>query len=188
MSVIKQLNIRDAVPVTGPVDRPPPLKVGVLVDLALTTEAGGHVKCWQRLAEAATGHGDWLDLTVHFNGPEPRRIELSPSVRYVLLPPVFSTARLIRRSTAPSGDSFSDEVWYGSKACRRISSLTSLSRIRSSLTIATTRSSCTPGTDGIIEGVAGGGADGAAAGGGIAGCVAVAGICAGGFATWELAD
>jgi glycosyltransferase involved in cell wall biosynthesis len=96
MSVIKQLNIRDAVPVTGPVDRPPPLKVGVLVDLALTTEAGGHVKCWQRLAEAATGYGDRLDLTVHFNGPGPRRIELSPSVRYVLLPPVFSTARLIR--------------------------------------------------------------------------------------------
>lgn len=96
MSVIKQLNIRDAVPVTGPVDSPPPLKVGVLVDLALTTEAGGHVKCWQRLAEAATGYGDRLDLTVHFNGPEPRRIELSPSVRYVLLPPVFSTARLIR--------------------------------------------------------------------------------------------
>ena len=30
-----------------------PLKVGVLVDLALTPEAGGHVKCWQRLAEAA---------------------------------------------------------------------------------------------------------------------------------------
>jgi glycosyltransferase involved in cell wall biosynthesis len=96
MSVIKQLNIRDAVPVTGPVDSPPPLKVGVLVDLALTTEAGGHVKCWQRLAEAATGYGDRLDLTVHFNGPESRRIELSPSVRYVLLPPVFSTARLIR--------------------------------------------------------------------------------------------
>jgi glycosyltransferase involved in cell wall biosynthesis len=96
MSAIKQLNIRDAVPVTGPVDSPRPLKVGVLVDLALTTEAGGHVKCWQRLAEAATDYGDLLDLTVHFNGPEPRRIELSPSVRYVLLPPVFSTARLIR--------------------------------------------------------------------------------------------
>jgi glycosyltransferase involved in cell wall biosynthesis len=97
MSAIKQLNIRDAVPVTGPVDSPQPLKVGVLVDLALTTEAGGHVKCWQRLAEAATDYGDLLDLTVHFNGPEPRRIELSPAVRYVLLPPVFSTARLIRQ-------------------------------------------------------------------------------------------
>lgn len=74
----------------------PPLKVGVLVDLAFTPEAGGHVKCWQRLAEAAVDCPEQLDLTVHFSGPEPRRIALSPSVRYVLLPPVFSTARLIR--------------------------------------------------------------------------------------------
>jgi glycosyltransferase involved in cell wall biosynthesis len=90
---------------TGPADPVPgdvaptsrrPLKVGVLVDLALTRDAGGHVKCWQRFAEAAVDCADRLDLTVHFNGPEPRRIELSPSVRYTLLPPVFSTARLIR--------------------------------------------------------------------------------------------
>ena len=45
-----------------------PLKVGVLVDLALTPEAGGHVKCWQRLAEAAVEYPDRLDLTVHFSG------------------------------------------------------------------------------------------------------------------------
>jgi glycosyltransferase involved in cell wall biosynthesis len=96
MSVIRQLNIRDAEPIAAPVHSPRPLKVGVLVDLALTADAGGHVKCWQRLAEAATGYADQLDLTVHFNGPGPRRIDLSPSVRYVLLPPVFSTARLIR--------------------------------------------------------------------------------------------
>ena len=70
-----------------------PLKVGVLVDLALTPEAGGHVKCWQRFAEAAVGYPDRLDLTVHFQGPQPRRIELSSSVRYELLPPVLSTAR-----------------------------------------------------------------------------------------------
>jgi len=73
-----------------------PLKVGVLVDLDLTQEAGGHVKCWQRIAEAAVECRDPLDLTVHFSGQQSRRIELSPSVRYVLLPPVFSTARLIR--------------------------------------------------------------------------------------------
>src|SRR5207249_12007193 len=58
-----------------------PLKVGVLVDLVLTPDAGGHVKCWQRIAEAAVGCADGLDLTVHFNGPQARRIELSPSVR-----------------------------------------------------------------------------------------------------------
>jgi glycosyltransferase involved in cell wall biosynthesis len=76
---------------------PSPLKVGVLVDLTLSQDAGGHVKCWERIAEAATGYGDRLDLTVHFNGPSLRRIELSPSVRYVLLPPVLSTKRLVRR-------------------------------------------------------------------------------------------
>jgi glycosyltransferase involved in cell wall biosynthesis len=96
LSVIKQLSIQDAVPVAAPHSGRRPLKVGVLVDLALTSEAGGHVKCWQRLAEAAVAYGDRLDLTVHFNGPAQRRIELSPSVRYVLLPPVFSTARVIR--------------------------------------------------------------------------------------------
>lgn len=72
-----------------------PLRVGVLVDLALTRDAGGQVKCWQRLAEAAVDCADRLDLTVHFSGPEPREIVLSPTVRYVLLPPVLSTARLI---------------------------------------------------------------------------------------------
>src|SRR5215216_1795754 len=75
----------------------PALKVGVLVDLDLTPEAGGHVKCWQRLAEAAVDCTDQLDLTVHFSGPEPRRMELSSNVRYVVLPPVFSTARIIRQ-------------------------------------------------------------------------------------------
>src|SRR5438067_4125219 len=97
MTAITQLKLDDAVPISASAEAMPPLKVGVLVDLALTPEAGGHVKCWQRLAEAAVGFADRLDLTVHFNGPEPRRIELSPSVRYVLLPPVFSSARLIRQ-------------------------------------------------------------------------------------------
>lgn len=73
-----------------------PLKVGVLVDLAFTAEAGGHVKCWQRLAEAAVERPERLDLTVHFSAGKPGRIALSPTVRYELLPPVFSTARLIR--------------------------------------------------------------------------------------------
>lgn len=88
-------NIEPARPAAWPLSSP--LKVGVLVDLTLSHDAGGHVKCWERIAEAARGFGDLLDLTVHFNGPEPRRIELSPSVRYVLLPPVLSTNRLVRR-------------------------------------------------------------------------------------------
>jgi glycosyltransferase involved in cell wall biosynthesis len=73
-----------------------PLTVGVLVDLALTDDAGGHVKCWQRLAEAAVDCPDLLDLTVHYSGPAPRRIRLSPTVRYEILPPVLSTARLVK--------------------------------------------------------------------------------------------
>ena len=78
-----------------------PIRVGVLVDLTLTPDAGGHVKCWERIAEAAVGFPHCLDLTVHFSAPDdaptPRRIELSPSVRYVLMPPVFSTRRLVRQ-------------------------------------------------------------------------------------------
>ncbi len=91
---------RGARPVAPPhSDRP--LRVGVLVDLTLTPDAGGHVKCWERLAEAAVGFPDRLDLTVHFTAPDghagPRRIALSPNVRYLLLPPVFSTRRLVRQ-------------------------------------------------------------------------------------------
>ncbi|MGE3781872.1 MAG: glycosyltransferase [Alphaproteobacteria bacterium] len=78
-----------------------PLKVGVLVDLEYAPAAGGHVKCWQRLAEAAVDMPDALDLTVHFVGPEQRQIPLSPSVRYALMPPVFSTARLMRKPDFP---------------------------------------------------------------------------------------
>jgi len=77
-----------------------PLKVGVLVDLTLAPDAGGHVKCWERIAEAAVAFPDRLDLTVHFNAPDKysgARRELSPSVRYVLMPPVLSTSRLVRR-------------------------------------------------------------------------------------------
>ncbi|HWD57219.1 MAG TPA: glycosyltransferase [Stellaceae bacterium] len=78
-----------------------PLKVGVLVDLTLTSDAGGHVKCWERIAEAAVGFPQQLDLTVHFIAPDgagvPRRIELSSSVRFVLMPPVLSTRRFVRR-------------------------------------------------------------------------------------------
>lgn len=73
-----------------------PLKVGVLVDLNLTADAGGHVKCWERIAEAAVNCSG-LDLTVHFNGPAYRQVELSSNVRYVLMPPVLSTSQLLRR-------------------------------------------------------------------------------------------
>jgi glycosyltransferase involved in cell wall biosynthesis len=77
------------------------LRVGVLVDLEYAPSAGGHVKCWQRLAEAAVDFPEALDLTVHFHGPEKRELPLSPSVRLALLPPVFSTERLLSHRHFP---------------------------------------------------------------------------------------
>jgi glycosyltransferase involved in cell wall biosynthesis len=75
-------------------DERPKLRVGVLVDLALTDEAGGHVKCWERLAAAAVERGNGLDLSVHFLGDRDERKDLAPNVRYFLHRPILSTARL----------------------------------------------------------------------------------------------
>ena len=75
--------------------RPPgPLRVGVLVDLTLKSTAGGHVKCWEHFAEAATRIPDELDLTVHFAGHRDKEQILADNVRYRILRPTFSTAAL----------------------------------------------------------------------------------------------
>ena len=71
-----------------------PLRVGALVDLRLKPTAGGHVKCWQHFAEAATHHPDELDLTVHFEGEADEVRQLSENVRYELLPPELSSQKL----------------------------------------------------------------------------------------------
>jgi glycosyltransferase involved in cell wall biosynthesis len=71
-----------------------PLRVGVLVDLAWSSQAGGHVKCWERLSHAATELGGALDLTIHFSGTAAARRELTDTVRYVIERPVFSTQSL----------------------------------------------------------------------------------------------
>jgi len=76
------------------------LKVGVLVDLPRGLRAGGHVRCWERLAEAALSLPEALDLTVHFMGP-PERHLLGETVRYIVEPPVFSTQRLPFLSHVP---------------------------------------------------------------------------------------
>lgn len=67
------------------------ISVGVLVDLWWRSEAGGHVKCWERFAEAATAANLSLDLTLYFLGNHHQVIPLSNHVRYVIHPPVFST-------------------------------------------------------------------------------------------------
>src|SRR5260370_40417583 len=96
MSAITQLNLYHAAPISASAAEMRALRVGVLVDLALTAEAGGHVKCWQRLAVAAVDYGAHFRLTAHFDGAAPRRPELPPAVRYVLRPAGLSRRRLGR--------------------------------------------------------------------------------------------
>lgn len=66
------------------------LSVGVVVDLFLEPEAGGHVKCWERLAEAAAGRDD-LNLTVYFLGRRREIIPVAPNVCYVTRRPLLDT-------------------------------------------------------------------------------------------------
>ncbi|HEY2710122.1 MAG TPA: glycosyltransferase [Caulobacteraceae bacterium] len=70
-----------------------PIRVAALVDLPRSPEAGGHVKCWERLAEAAADGALPLNLTVYFSGRQQSEI-LGPGARLAHLPPVFSTAQL----------------------------------------------------------------------------------------------
>src|ERR1700733_15090682 len=68
------------------------LRVAVLVDLLRSPQAGGHVKCWERLASSTPDNAP-LDLTVYFSGRAPDEV-LGPNKRFRHLPPVFSTANL----------------------------------------------------------------------------------------------
>jgi glycosyltransferase involved in cell wall biosynthesis len=70
-----------------------PLRVAALVDLPRSPQAGGHVKCWERLAEAAAGGDLPLELTVYFSGRAGEE-RLGPGARLSHLPPLLSTAQL----------------------------------------------------------------------------------------------
>jgi len=70
------------------------VSVGVFIDLRWHPAAGGHVKCWESLATAATAIPEYLDLSLHFLGDQDETIKLADNVRYVLHPPRFSTERL----------------------------------------------------------------------------------------------
>jgi len=70
-----------------------PLRVAALIDLPRSPQSGGHVKCWERLAQAAAHSELPLDLTVYFSGRETSEI-LGPKARIRHLPPVFSTSHL----------------------------------------------------------------------------------------------
>lgn len=71
-----------------------PLSVGVLVDLEWAPHAGGHVKCWERFAEAAAECSDQLDLTIYYLGSKRAEILIAPNVRYQLFPPLLGTNRI----------------------------------------------------------------------------------------------
>ncbi|XFA71788.1 glycosyltransferase [Thermosynechococcaceae cyanobacterium Okahandja] len=71
-----------------------PLSVAVFICLEWQPNAGGHVKCWERFAEAASHYPNRVDLTIYFLGATEQTIERAANVRYRLLPPQFSTQRL----------------------------------------------------------------------------------------------
>ena len=74
--------------------------VAVLVELVRGPTSGGHVKCWERFAEAAVALGPaatGVDLTVYVLGDRPGVEPWAPHVRFVTLRPLLSTAPLTRR-------------------------------------------------------------------------------------------
>ncbi|ELS51387.1 glycosyltransferase [Streptomyces viridochromogenes] len=82
--------------VQGIAPSPPAVpSVAVLVELLRNDASGGHMKCWERFAEAAADRRDGeagIDLTVYVLGHREHVEELSPRVRFVALRPVLSTA------------------------------------------------------------------------------------------------
>jgi len=71
------------------------VSVGVLVDLDYGPLAGGHVKTWERFAEAVAAMNDpQVDLTVYFLGRHEAMIPIARHVRYHLLPPMLASERL----------------------------------------------------------------------------------------------
>jgi glycosyltransferase involved in cell wall biosynthesis len=78
-----------------------PTKVHVLVDLARRPSSGGHVKSWERLAKAAVGMADALDLTVHFAGEEASTRPLAENVRFATHKSIFKSSRLPFLSEMP---------------------------------------------------------------------------------------
>jgi glycosyltransferase involved in cell wall biosynthesis len=67
------------------------LSIGVIVDLVWGPWAGGHVKCWERLAEAAAGMPHDVDMTVHFLGEHSGTVAIADNARFMLHRPVLNT-------------------------------------------------------------------------------------------------
>lgn len=71
--------------------RNPALRVSVLVTLEHGQAAGGHVKCWERFAEAAKELDGALDLSIHFLGETSKTYQLSDNVRFHYHQPAIGT-------------------------------------------------------------------------------------------------
>ncbi|MFR9673704.1 glycosyltransferase [Streptomyces sp. TR06-5] len=112
--------MRATEPLTGLRETPPGgvPSVAVLVELVRSPDAGGHMKCWERFAEAAAdldAAALGMDLTLYVLGSEERVDRLSPAVRFVSLRPVVSTAPLMRVS---GGADVTDLVPYHPRLAR----------------------------------------------------------------------
>lgn len=94
-----------------------PLSVGVTVDLEWSPHAGGHVKCWERFAEAAAAIPAEVDLTVYFIAGSERDVTIAPNVRYVMLPPAFGTDWL---PFVRTGAGTTDLAGYHGRLARRM--------------------------------------------------------------------
>lgn len=70
------------------------VNVAVLVDLIHHPGAGGHVKAWERFADAARTYRGELDMTVYFLGDGITETSLADNVRIRTVPPAFGTASL----------------------------------------------------------------------------------------------
>ncbi len=70
------------------------VNVAVLVDLIRHPGAGGHVKAWERFADAARSFENELDMTVYYLGDGITEERLADHVRIRTVPPAFGTASL----------------------------------------------------------------------------------------------
>lgn len=70
------------------------VNVAVLVDLIRHPGAGGHVKAWERFADAARSFETELDMTVYYLGDGITEERLADHVRIRTVPPAFGTASL----------------------------------------------------------------------------------------------
>jgi glycosyltransferase involved in cell wall biosynthesis len=71
-----------------------PIRVAVSVDLQRGAGTGGHMRFWERIAEAASGLSRAIDLTVHVQGDGETTESLDSNVRFVTHRPGLSTRGL----------------------------------------------------------------------------------------------